>query len=140
MLASGDLAFVWGLRQVTRPPFRLLIAAALAAASPAFAHHSFAAYESDKTLTLTATVESFGWANPHATLQVAAQGTGDRWAIETSSPSILERFGWKSDSLKPGDRISVVFNPMRDGSHQGRLHTVVLIRTGAVLRTKLSGR
>lgn len=79
----------------------LILAAALFPASPALAHHSFAAYESDKTLTLTATVETFQWANPHAVLQVLAVGEGARaqaeWEIETSSPSILQRFGWKRD-------------------------------------------
>ncbi len=107
------------------------------------AHHSFAAYESDKTLTLTATVKSFQWANPHAVLQVLALENGSdaqaAWRIETSSPSILRRFGWRRDSIKRGDRIVVILNPMRDGSHQGRLHTVTLVETGAVLRTKLSG-
>jgi hypothetical protein len=115
----------------------------LAAASPALAHHSFAAYESEKTLTLTATVETVDWSNPHTVLHVVAQPDGGRppaeWTIETSSPGILERFGWTSASLKRGDRITVVFNPMRDGSHQGRLHTVTLVDTGKVLRTKLSG-
>ena len=121
----------------------LILATALFPASPTFAHHSFAAYESDKTLTLTATVETFQWANPHAELQVLAVGDGAgaqaEWEIETSSPSILQRFGWKRDSIKRGDRIVVILNPMRDGSHQGRLHTVTLVDTGEVLRTKLSG-
>ena len=79
----------------------LVLATALLPAPPTFAHHSFAAYESDKTLTLTGTVETFQWANPHAVLQVLAVGEGARaqaeWEIETSSPSILQRFGWKRD-------------------------------------------
>jgi hypothetical protein len=118
-------------------------ATALSAAAPALAHHSFAAYEDVKTLTLTATVQSFEWSNPHTVLQVLVQGAGAEppaeWTIETSSPWILERFGWTKNSLKRGDRIEVVFNPMRDGSRLGRLHTVTLIDTGKVLRTKLSG-
>ena len=128
---------------MSRLPVVLILATALFPASPTFAHHSFAAYESDKTLTLAATVETFQWANPHAELQVLAVGDGAdaqaEWQIETSSPSILQRFGWKRDSIKRGDRIVVILNPMRDGSHQGRLHTVTLVDTGEVLRTKLSG-
>ena len=92
---------------------------------------------------MTATVETFEWANPHAVLQILAQGDGGgaqaEWEIETNSPSILQRFGWKRGSIKRGDRILVIFNPMRDGSHHGRLHTVTLVDTGQVLRTKLSG-
>ena len=128
---------------MSRWPVILGLAAVLLPAFPTFAHHSFAAYESDKTLTLTATVETFEWANPHAVLQVLAEGEGAgaqaEWVIETSSPSILQRFGWKRDSIRRGDRILVIFNPMRDGSHHGRLHTVTLVDTGQVLKTKLSG-
>jgi hypothetical protein len=71
-------------------------------------------------------------------LEPAASSEPVKWTIITSSPAILKRFGWTQDSLKPGDRVSVVCNPMTDGSHAGRLHTVVLLETGQVLRTKLS--
>ncbi len=121
----------------------LLLAAALVPAYPACAHHSYAAYDDARTVRLTATVETFHWANPHAALQILARTDGldaqEEWDVETSSPSILQRFGWKRDSLKRGDRVMVVVNPMRDGSHHGRLHTVTLLDTGQVLKTKLSG-
>ena len=130
-------------RLATRQLAALWLAATLSAASPAFAHHSYAAFESARTVTLAGTVETFEWANPHVGLHILAQenGAGEQadWAIETSAPSILERFGWTRDSIKRGDRIIAVLNPMRDGSHLGRLHTVTLPDTGQVLRTKLSG-
>ncbi len=115
----------------------------LASASPSFAHHSFAAYDSTKTLTLTATVEAFEWANPHAVIRMLVQDNAPdaqaEWDVETSSPSILQRFGWMRKSIKRGDRVMVVLNPMRDGSHHGRLHTLTVLDTGLILRTKLSG-
>jgi len=117
------------------------IAAALIAL-PAVAHHSYAAYELNQTRTLKGTVESFRWSNPHSTftLVLEADGRGEpiKWNIITSGPAVLKRFGWTQDSLKPGDRVSVLCNPMSDGSHGGRLHTVVLLDTGQVLRTKFS--
>ena len=120
----------------------IVLAAALSAASPGLAHHSFAAYDSTRTLTLTGTVESFAWANPHAVLRILAPATGGeaqaQWEVETSSPGIMQRFGWKRDSVRRGDRVVVVLNPMRDGSHRGRLHTVTLVDSGKVLITKLS--
>ena len=132
-----------GRREMIRAQAALLAMAALFPVSEASAHHSFAAYDSTRTLTLTATVETFEWANPHAVLQVLAQENGAdaqaEWDIDTSSPSILQRFGWKRDSVRRGDRVLVVLNPMKDGSHHGRLHTVTLLDTGRVLRTKLSG-
>jgi hypothetical protein len=120
----------------------LLVGVALVPPPPAFAHHSYAIYENDKTLTLTATVEAFRWENPHTVLELVAVPDGGelqtRWTIESSSPGILRRFGWTGGSLRPGDRVLVEFSPMKDGSHAGRLHTLTLLDSGKVLRTKLS--
>ncbi len=121
--------------------FALVCAAALMT-RPSLAHHSFAAYDASQTRTLKGTVKTFQWSNPHAafTLLVEPEAGGQpiEWNILTSSPVILMRFGWAQDSLKPGDHISVLCNPMSDGSPAGRLHTVVLLDTGRVLHTKLS--
>lgn len=124
----------WGLT--------VIFSAALLPAAPAVAHHSYAIYDNDKTLTLAATVEDFRWANPHTVLELVAVPNGGeaqiRWTIESSSPGILRRFGWTGRSVRRGDRVRVEFSPMRDGSHAGRLHTLTLVESGKVLRTKLS--
>ena len=116
--------------------------AALLIAPPSLAHHSFAAYDLNHTVTLKGTVQTFQWSNPHSTFTLVLEPDGHsepvKWNIITSGPAVLKRFGWTRDSLKPGDRISVLCNPMSDGSHGGRLHTVVLLDTGQVLLTKLS--
>lgn len=125
----------------TKVTSSLFLAAALLSL-PALAHHSYAAYDLTHTLTLRGTVESFQWSNPHSTITVVLEPAGHsepiKWNIITSSPAILKRFGWTQHSLKRGDRVSVVCNAMTDGSHGGRLHTVVLLDTGQVLRTKFS--
>ncbi len=114
----------------------------MAAALPSAAHHSFAAYENTKTVTLNGAVKTFQWSNPHVTFDMLVQaerGTAPRqWSIVTSGPSVLTKFGWNRNSIKPGDRISIVCNPLTDGSAGGRLHTVVKLDTGETLRTKLS--
>lgn len=119
-----------------------LFCAAALIALPCFAHHSYAAYDLNHTRTLKGTVEIFHWSNPHSTFTLVLEpdGRGEpiRWTIITSGPAILKRFGWTQNSLKPGDRVNVVCNPTTDGSHGGRLHTVVLLDTGQVLRTKFS--
>jgi Family of unknown function (DUF6152) len=118
-----------------------LFCAAALTALPCLAHHSYAAYDLTHTRTLRGTVEAFHWRNPHSEFTlVQADDHGEliKWNIITSSPAILMRFGWTQDSLKSGDRVSVLCNPMSDGSHGGRLHTVVLLDTGQVLKTKLS--
>lgn len=107
-----------------------------------FAHHSYAAYDLTHTRTLEGTVEIFHWNNPHSEITLVLKPDGRdepiRWNIITSSPAILKRFGWTRHSLNPGDRVSIICNPMIDGTHSGRLHTVVLLDTGQVLKTKLS--
>jgi len=118
-----------------------LFCAAALMSPPSLAHHSYAAYDLIHTRTLKGTVETFHWNNPHSTFTMVLDPDGSepmKWNIVTSGPAILKRFGWTQRSLKPGDRVSVVCNPMSDGSHGGRLHTVVLLDTGQVLRTKLS--
>jgi hypothetical protein len=120
----------------------VLLLATAAFAFPALAHHSFAAYDVVNTRTLKGTLETFQWSNPHVTFKMLVLpdggGAAQEWSLITSGPPILKRFGWTRSSLKPGDRISVIFNPMSDGSHGGRLHTLVLLDTGLTLKTKLS--
>ena len=143
---GGDKGLARGsardLGYVSRWPLALLLWVALLPAPPAIAHHSYAIYENDKTLTLLATVEAFSWANPHTVLQLVSNTNGGvgqtRWTIESSSPGILRRFGWTGHSVQRGDRVLVEFSPMRDGSYAGRLHTLTLVDTGEVLKTKLS--
>ena len=116
--------------------------AAALMALPSLAHHSYAAYDLNQTRTLKGTVETFHWSNPHSTITLVLEpdGRGEpiKWNIITNSPAVLKRFGWTQNSLKSGDRVSVLCNPASDGSPAGRLHTVVLLDTGQVLRTKLS--
>jgi hypothetical protein len=115
---------------------------ALAASLPAFAHHSFAMYEKDKTLTLKGEVKSFQWTNPHSVIWfvVKPEGGGEpqEWGVETTSPGVLTRSGWTRNSIKPGDRVSVEFNPLRDGSHGGGMISVTLLDTGQKLTAGFS--
>jgi Family of unknown function (DUF6152) len=131
----------WLLRQAL--PVGPFCAAALAISLPALGHHSFAAYDGTQTRSLKGTIETFQWSNPHVALKMLVVpddgGEPQEWSIVTSSPAILARFGWTQSSIKPGDRISAVLNPMSDGSHSGRLHTVIMLDTGKTLETKLSG-
>jgi hypothetical protein len=96
---------------------------------PAFAHHSFAMFDRDKEVTITGTVSEFQWTNPHAFIEIdvpAAGGGTEHWSIEMNSPNNLQRQGWRSTMLKPGDKISVTLNPLRDGKKGGLFVSVVL--------------
>src|ERR1700675_2317069 len=117
-----------------------VLAAVVGAASPAMAHHSFAMYEPTKTLTFKGTVKSFQWTNPHVIVWVLVQpeggGAPQEWSLETTSPGVLTRNGWTRQSLKAGDKVSVTFSPLRDGSRGGGLNSVTLLDTGQTLIPK----
>ncbi len=120
----------------------LLSVATQFVAAPAPAHHSYATFDDTRTRTLEGTVETFQWSNPHVVLKVWVKPDdrheSQEWRIESSSPAILARFGWRRNSIRPGDRVSAVCNPLRDGSPGCRLRTLTMIATGQKLRTKLS--
>lgn len=65
-------------------------------------------------------------------------GEGDEiWSMELTSPGNLTRIGWSRLSLKPGDRIELEFNPLRDGKHGGAFAKATLLDTGRVLTSNL---
>ncbi|HEY1899216.1 MAG TPA: DUF6152 family protein [Steroidobacteraceae bacterium] len=112
-----------------------LAALTLAYAGVAAAHHSFAMFDQSKRLPLTGTVHDFEWTNPHAFIDVDvpnAAGTVDLWKVELNSPNNLKRQGWKSSEMKPGDKVTVVINPLRDGA-KGGLFVAVTLPSGKVI-------
>jgi hypothetical protein len=105
------------------------IAAGLMTAGPALAHHSFAMFDSDKTVTIQGTVKEFQWTNPHCWVQLDvmnAAGGSDEWSIEGGSPNSLGRQGWKAASLKPGDSVAITIHPLKNGAKGGALMSVKL--------------
>ena len=126
---------------MTRSPVKAFAAALVlglsAPAAPALAHHSFAMFDFTKTLTLRGTVKEFQWTNPHVVLWVETDPVGTdpavTWSAELTSPGNLTRNGWTRQSLKPGDKIELELNPLRDGKHGGGFHKATLLATGQVL-------
>jgi hypothetical protein len=104
---------------------RILAAAALAAAAlagPATAHHSAAMFDMTKTVTLNGVIKEFQWTNPHTWIQVVVtdpSGKATEWSIETLSTGTLSRQGWRPRSFKPGDKVTMKVNPMKDGTAAG---------------------
>ena len=97
------------------------------AGNPAYAHHSAAMFDANKTVTITGAVKDYKWANPHAMIEVLAagdKGAQTVWNIECSTPNILVRKGWSINSLKVGDTVTIQAHPMRDGTQAGLLMTV----------------
>ena len=102
-----------------------LIAFALVAfASQASAHHSFAMFDHEKKITVSGALKEFEWTNPHCWLHVTvtdpATGRTLDWAFEMGSIGQVAAQGWKADSVKAGDKITIEAYPMKDGSRGGQ--------------------
>jgi len=103
--------------------FAVSASVASAIAAPVFAHHSFAMFDQDKTVMVKGTVKEFEWVNPHAwiRLMVMDQKTSKQveYAFEMGSVIRSTKDGWKKDTLRPGDQITVTMHPLKDGSRGG---------------------
>jgi len=112
--------------------FRVLGLAGVAVAMsaiPAFAHHSFAMFDAEKSLTLEGTVKEFQWTNPHSWILMMvnnAQGQPEQWAIEMGGPGGLARQGWLPKTLTPGMKVQTIVHPLRDGTNGGQFMAITL--------------
>jgi len=86
------------------------------------AHHSAAGVDTTKQVTHEGTVKKFNWANPHSYLEVEVindKGVAEIWNLEMMPPSYLVKAGWKSSTLKFGDKVTFTARPMRNGDPGG---------------------
>jgi hypothetical protein len=105
------------------------LAALLAAAPAAQAHHSYAMFNMDKSVDLKGEIVQFKWSNPHAWIVVDATdaaGQKVRWNVEMNSPNNLALLGWKRSTLKPGDKVVMTVHPLKDGKQGGSFMSVQL--------------
>ena len=88
------------------------------ALTPLAAHHSPAAFDRTKEVRLAGTVKEFRWQNPHSWIEIVVpndRGEDVVWSVELTSPTYLVRAGWKSNTIKAGDKVTIVGNPVRSG-------------------------
>jgi len=98
-----------------------------AAARTLGAHHSTAMFDQTARVTLNGPLKTLQWTNPHAWIQIMAADTAGalvEWSIECGSPNTLSRQGWKPSLFKAGEKVVVVANPMKDGTHAALLVTI----------------
>ena len=111
--------------------FGLLVATAslLAVSAPSLAHHGGASFDTERELTLEGTVTEWIWSNPHCFLKFDVtdeSGTVTNWATEVQNPTDMTARGWARTSFRPGDVVTVVLQPLKNGSPVGRIRTVLL--------------
>lgn len=98
-------------------------------ALPCSAHHSAAIFDMKSSIALHGTVRLFQWTNPHCWIQLLVpaqrlrgQGVGGvtaEWSLEMGSPSQLYRNGWRPGTLRPGDEVTILIHPAKDGTSAG---------------------
>ena len=85
---------------------------------PALAHHGGGAYDQAHPVTMTGTVKEFLFIQPHPLITLAVkdeQGTVTDWSVEMTAPNHLVHYGWNGKKLKPGDQITIVGLPSKNG-------------------------
>jgi len=107
-----------------------ILFAALLVSSPIFAHHGETNYDTDKLVSVKATVTDFQFINPHVQIFLDAKndkGEVEKWTCEARSPAMLVRNGdWDKNTLKPGDTITAIGFQSRNGAKILRLKKIVL--------------
>jgi uncharacterized protein DUF6152 len=102
----------------------------LVGVAPAVAHHSFAAeYDTSKPVKISGTVSKVEWMNPHARFYVdvkEADGKVSTWNFELGAIPVLLRQGWRKESLRAGDQVTVEGNRAKDESHTAAARVVLL--------------
>jgi hypothetical protein len=108
---------------------------ALAAADRVAAHHSTTMFDHAKVVSIAGSVKEVHWTNPHVAIFVygtlAEGGEPTLWLMEMTSPGNLVRAGgWSRSAVKPGDKVTVDFSPLRDGKKGGALKKITLVESG----------
>jgi hypothetical protein len=94
----------------------------IAASGAALAHHSFAMFDQQHPIELVGTVTDFKYISPHCYIYLEVKGNDGNatvWNLEGGAPSLLIRDGWSSQSIKPGDELRMMIDPLRSGAPGG---------------------
>jgi hypothetical protein len=93
------------------------------------AHHSFAMFDSSKSITVMGTVKNVAYANPHVWVDMVTVNDKNEtvtWGMEGGNLGGLYRMGWTKDTIKVGDKITMEVHPLKDGSPGGQIMRVTL--------------
>jgi hypothetical protein len=107
----------------------LILAAGLLLPSSARAHHGSAAFDIGKEVTLKAIVTEWVYSNPHCLLRLEVTGEDGQvrpWIAEGQAPNVIFVQGYRRDSFKAGDRVTITVEPVKNGQPMGRILKAVL--------------
>jgi hypothetical protein len=115
------------MRPTSRITSLLSCLAAACLMHAAAAHHSTAEFDYTKQVTIKGMVKEVQWTNPHSYIQLLVDGEGGaktQWSVEIGSPSLNISMGWRKNSVKAGDVVTMSLSPARNGSPYGTLRTL----------------
>jgi hypothetical protein len=107
----------------------LAVAAGLWLSPVLVAHHSSSAFDTGKKIVLKGVVKQWVYSNPHCFLMIEVKGdNGDvvQWVAETQAPSVIFPAGYRRDTFKPGEQVTITIEPFKDGRPFGRILQTVL--------------
>ena len=110
--------------------------------SPLLAHHGSAAFDTGKTRVLKGTVKEWLYSNPHCLLRLEvtdANGTVVMWIAEGQAPNTIFPAGYRKDSFKPGDQVTVTVEPVKENQPMGRILAAVLANGKTLGRASSAG-
>jgi hypothetical protein len=99
------------------------------------AHHSFSMFDNAKCVSISGTVRNFQWSFPHSWIWLNVpdrKGGVAVWGFEGEPPSNLAQYGWKKNTLKKGDKVSLRFSPLKSGQNGGA-YSVATLADGTVM-------
>ena len=105
----------------------LMCVATFAFSAPASAHHSFSMFDKSRTLSINGSLYAVEWQNPHSWIWVQATGPDGVtavWWFEGGSPAMLTRMGYSKKNMLVGTKVTVTYNPLKDGRTGGSLVTM----------------
>jgi uncharacterized protein DUF6152 len=104
------------------------LAVGLMISRPLSAHHGASSIYGTQTITLKGTVKAWLWSNPHCLLTFEVKGDDGKvveWVVETQAPSTIYPQGFRKDSFKTGDQVTVNVQPAKNERPNGRLLSAV---------------
>ena len=107
----------------------LAVAVGLSSPLPVAAHHGAAAFDTGKKITITGVVQEWVYSNPHCLLRLEVKGEDGQvqnWVAEGQAPNVIFPSGYRRDTFKPGDKVSVTVEPLKNGRPMGRIISTVL--------------
>jgi hypothetical protein len=128
---------------MTKWPVLVLVAGiGLLPPLPLAAHHGGAAFDSGKKVALQGTVKEWVYSNPHCLLRLEVKGADGKvveWIAEGQAPNVIFPAGYRRDSFKPGDQVTVTVEPVKENQPMGRILEAVLANGTKLGRASSAG-